>query len=233
MAIYCPKCGKKIADDAAFCTSCGVSLHTDVESTIEQHAKQFAQTMEQAGKKVGDKVSQTAKKLHKTTEKEARQFEQRIDQMSHHAQSWYERSFGAFGPLLESFVFLVIFRLILMVMELSDEANPDVRTVAAILLVYLLPLFALSLLSNYTQYLSKRNFPVKVFSPLLYAIFFVLLCWIISRILYDAGTHFTLPDLQTAALSLENSLPTIFIFVLLLGYVILMLNLPKTQGKKP
>jgi hypothetical protein len=232
--VNCPKCETKNDDDATFCTHCGVSLRSDVGSTIEQHAKQFAQNMEQVGKKVGDNIAQAAKKVHERTQKEAGQFEQRMDRMSRHAESWYDRTFGVFGPLLESFIFLIVFRLIIMAMELPNEQTPEINTMAAILLVYILPLFALSLLSNYTQYLSKKFFQIKVFSPLFYAIFFVLLCWIISRILYDGSTQFpTFPDLQTAAVSLENSLPTIFVFVLLIGYVILMLNLPKDQKKKP
>jgi hypothetical protein len=231
--VNCPKCGTKNENDAAFCTHCGVPLQSDVESTIEQHAKQFAQNMEQMGKKVGDQMTQAAKKVHETTQKEARQFEQRMDRASRHAENWYNKTFGALGPLLESFIFLIVFRLGIMLMELPNQETPGIHTIATILLVYILPLFALSLLSNYTQYLSKKFFKFRVFSPLLYAIFVVILFWIISKILYDASTHFTLPDLRTAALSLENGLPTIFIFVLLIGYVILVMSLPKDQKEKP
>jgi hypothetical protein len=232
--VNCPKCGIKNDDDATFCTHCGVSLHSDVGSTIEQHAKQFAQNMDQVGKKVADNIAQAAKKFHETTQKEAGQFEQRMNRVSHHAENWYNKTFGVVGPLVESFIFLIVFRVVIMVMQLPNQQTPEIHTGAAILLVYILPLFALSLLSNYTQYLSRKFFQFKVFSPLLYAIFFVLFCWIISKILYDASTHFTtIPDLRTAALSLENSLPTIFVFVLLIGYVILMLNLPKNHEKKP
>ncbi|HUT00206.1 MAG TPA: hypothetical protein VMY59_07815, partial [Candidatus Thermoplasmatota archaeon] len=138
-----------------------------------------------------------------------------------------------FGPLLESFIFLIVFRLVIIAMEHISFETSDIQTLASILLVYLLPFFALSLLSNYTQYLSRKFFQIKVFSPLLYAIFFVLFCWIISQILYDANTRFSNPDILTAAQSLENSLPTIFIGVLLIGYIILVLNLPKDQKKKP
>ena len=229
--VICPKCGTKNDDDATFCTHCGVSLCSDAGSTIEQHAKQFAQNMEQVGKKIGDQMAQAAKKVQETTQKEARQFEQRMDRMSHHAESWYNKTFGVFGPLLESFIFLIVFRIIIMVMDLPNQQTPEIHTLAAILLVYILPLFALTLLSNYTNYFSKKYFQFKMFSPLLYAIFFVFLCWIISKILYDTNAHFTIPDIQTAALSLENSLPTIFIFVLLIGYVILILSLPKNQKK--
>lgn len=231
--VNCLKCGKNNSDDATFCTYCGTLLRSDGGSTIEQHAQRFAQNMEQAGKKIGDQMAQAAKQFHESTQKEAKHIEQRMDRMSKRAESWYERCFGPFGPLLESFVFLIIFRLIILVMEYMNRETTEVQTVAGILLVYLLPLFALSLLSNYTQYLSKKFLQIKVFSPLLYAIFFVILCWIISRMLYDASTHFTVPGLQTAVVSLENSLPTIFVVVLLVGYVILALNLPRDQGKKP
>ena len=231
--VKCSKCGNDNSDDAAFCTTCGVSLRFDAGSTIEQHAQRFAQNMEQMGKKVGDQMAQAAKQFHESTQREARHFERRMDRISIRAENWYERRFGPFGPLLESFIFLIVFRLVIMVMELPNEETPEVHTVAAILLVYILPLFALSLLSNYTQYLSKKFFQIKVFSPLFYAIFFVLFCWIISKMLYDASNRFTNPDFQTAAVSLENSLPTIFVFVLLIGYVILVVNLPRDQGKKP
>lgn len=231
--VNCPKCGKNNSDDTAFCTNCGSSLRPDVGATIERQAKQFAQTMEQAGRKVGDQMAQAAKQIHENSQKEARSFEQRMDRMNQRAVSWYERSFGPFGPLLESLIFLIVFRLIILLMEHFNADTPDVQDVAAILLVYLLPFFVLSLASNYTQYLSRKFYPVKIFSPLFYAIYFVLLFWILSRILYDIGTHFSLSDLKTAATSLETSLPTIFVFALLIGYVILAVNLPKEQGKKP
>jgi len=231
--VNCPKCGMNNTDDASFCTSCGVSLHPDVGSTIENHAKQFAQSMERAGKKAGEQMAQAAKQIHETTQKELRQFEWRMDRASRNAENWGARTFGPFGPLLESFIFLIVFRLVIIAMEHISFETSDIQTLASILLVYLLPFFALSLLSNYTQYLSRKFFQIKVFSPLLYAIFFVLFCWIISQILYDANTRFSNPDILTAAQSLENSLPTIFIGVLLIGYIILVLNLPKDQKKKP
>jgi uncharacterized protein YjbJ (UPF0337 family) len=213
--VNCPKCGTKNDEDATFCTHCGVSMRSDIGTTMETQAKQFAHDMEQMGKKVGDNITQAAKKAQQTAQKKARDVEQRMDRMSKRAESWYERSFGPFGPLLESFIFLIVFRLIILVMEHLNQQTPEIRTIAAILLAYIFPLFALSLLSNYTQYLSKKSFSFKVFSPLLYAIFFVLLCWIIAQI------------------SLENSLPSIFVFILLIGYVILMVNLPKEKEKKP
>ncbi len=229
----CSKCQTSNDDDATFCTHCGMPLRSEVKSTFDQQTKQFAQTMEQMGKKIGDQMAQVAKQVHKTTQTQAKQFEQRMDRMSYRAESWYNRTFGIFGPLLESFIFLIVFRVIIMVMELPNQSTPEIHTLATILLVYILPFFVLSLLSNYTQYFAKKYYKFKIFSPLLYAIFFVLFCWILSRILYDVSIQFPTPNLQTAALSLENNLPSIFIFILLLGYVILILSLPRDQMNKP
>ncbi len=230
--VDCPKCGKKNEDGAFFCTNCGTSLRSDVGSTIEQRAKQFAQDMEQIGKKTGERMAQTAKQFHESTQETARRFEQRMDQVSRHTENWYDRTFGIFGPLLSSFVFLIVFRLILVVMQLPSVQPPEVHTVADILIPYVLPLFAISLFSNYTSYFAKKYFRFRIFSPLLYAVAIVLVFWILSRILFDAGNRFAIPDLRASALSLESSLPTIFVFVLLIGYVILALNMPKDGGKK-
>ena len=229
--ISCPKCGTLNDDDAIFCTKCGTALKSDAASPLEQHVKSFALDMQQMGKNLGESVMHAAKRIQADSQDIGKRFEQRVDHAGKSMESWYNRTFGIFGPLLESFIFLIVFRVLIMVMELPNEQTPEIYTLAAIILVYILPLFALTLLSNYTKYFSKKYFQFKIFSPLLYAIFFVLLCWMISKILYDASAHFSIPDLQTAALSLENSLPTIFIFVLLIGYVILILSLPRDQKK--
>jgi hypothetical protein len=228
----CPKCGKKNDDDAAFCTNCGTSLRSDVGSTIEQRAKQFAQDMEQMGKKAGERMAQSAKQFHETTQEKARQFELRMDQAGHQTENWYDRTFGIFGPLLSSFVFLIVFRIALLVMQLPSVKPAEINTVAVILIPYVLPLFAVTLLSNYTSYFAKKYFKFRVFSPLFYAVIIVLVLWIVSRILFDASIRFSTVDLRTGAVSLENSLPTIFVFVVLLGYVILALNMPRHEEKK-
>jgi len=231
--VNCPNCGTKNDEDALFCTHCGTSLRSDIGSTIEHHAKQFADNMEAAGKKVGERMSQAAKKIQDDTQVRARHLERRMDRMNRNAENWYDSTFKFFGPLLSSFVFLIIFRLVLAVMEIPSAQTPDLNIIAGILLPYLLPLFAVSLLSNYTKYLSRKYYSVRIFSPLLYAVVVALLFWILSRILYDVSVQYIISDLRASAASLESSLPSIFVFVLLLGYVILFINMPREVEKKP
>jgi hypothetical protein len=148
-------------------------------------------------------------------------------------KNWSDRTFGIFGPLISSFIFLIVFRVAIMVLEIPSMQTSETNKVAAILLMYILPLFAVILLSNYIQYFARKSYKFRVFSPLFYAITLILFLWIITKILYDVSVRFAISDVRTAAVSLENSLPTIFIFALLIGYVILFLNMPRDHKRTP
>jgi hypothetical protein len=231
--VDCPKCGKNNVDDAIFCTNCGMSLKSDAASTIERHVKMFAEDMDEMGKKLGESMTHTAKRMQEDSRNIGKRIEHRVDYASKHMENWYNHNFGIFGPLLESFIFLIILRLAIIVLEIPSVQTIETDKIVAILLVYILPLFAVTLLSNYTKYFARKSNKFRVFSPLFYAITLVLLLWIIAKILYDVSVRFTISELGTAAVSLENSLPTIFIFVLLIGYVILFLSMPRDQERTP
>jgi len=229
----CPKCGTLNDDDAIFCTKCGASLKFDSASPLEQHAKKFTQDVDRMGKNMGESISHVAKRIQTNSQDIGKRIEQRVDHASKYMENWYDHTFDIFGPLLSSFIFLIIFRIAIMVMEIPSMQSVETNKIATILLVYILPLFLVTLLSNYTQYFARKSYKFRVFSPLIYATTLILLLWIISQILYDVSIQFTLSEVRTAAVSLENSLPTIFIFVLLLGYVILFLSMPKDHEKTP
>ena len=230
--ISCPKCKSKNDDDALFCTNCGTALHSDIGSAIEHHAKRFAKDMEEMGKKAGEQMAQNAKQIHDHTRWRTKRFEQRMGQMSHRAENWYDRTFGVFGPLLASFVFLIVFRFVLVVMEIPSTETPDINTIAVVLVVYVLPLFGVTLLHNYTKYFARKSHQFRLFSPLFYSISLVLFLWILAKILYDISRSFTIADLGPAAVSLENSLPSVFVFVIIIGYVFLFVNMEWNEARK-
>jgi len=231
--VNCPKCGASNVDDAMFCTNCGSSLKTDAASGIEHHAKRFAADMEQMGKNLGESMTQAAHRIQKDSQDVGKRIEDRVDHASKSMEHWYYRTFGVFGPILASFIFLIVFRLAIAILEIPSVQTPDTLKVAAILVAYVLPLFAVTLLSNYTTYFARKSFKFRVFSPLFHAIAFILFLWILVKILYDVSTRFVLADVRTAAASLESSLPTIFVFVLLIGYVFLYFSMPRDKEKAP
>jgi len=229
----CLKCGKKNVDDAFFCIHCGTSLKSDAASTIERHAKMFAQDMEQMGKNLGESVTHTAKRIHGNTRDMGKRFEQSVDPAGKNVENWYDRTFGILGPLLASFLFLIILRLAIEIAKISGDEVPEMSTITAVILIYLLPLFCTTLLSNYTSYFARKSYKFRIFSPLFHSIVLVIFLWIVAQILHTLRDRLHIADLRTAAVSIENSLPTVFVFVLLIGYVILAITMSHEQGKKP
>ena len=102
--VDCPKCGKNNVDDAIFCTNCGMSLKSDAASTIERHAKMFADDMDEMGKKLGESMTHTAKRMQEDSRDIGKRIEHRVDYASKHMENLYNHIFGIFGPLLESFI---------------------------------------------------------------------------------------------------------------------------------
>lgn len=229
----CPSCGKNTDADAVFCKHCGFALKHETQSTIEDHAKAFAQNMEQMGKNLGDSLTRAAHRVQEESKQAGKRLEHRVNYASKSMENWYDRSFGILGPLLASFLFLIILRIVIEVLRVSGDEVQDMTAITSVLLTYLLPLFAITLLSNYTSYFSRKSFKFRVFSPLLHASAFVLILWVVVQILHDLRNRLDIAELGTASTSLENALPSIFILILLIGYVVLAFNLPKEPEKKP
>jgi len=229
----CPKCGINNVDDATFCTKCGTSLKSDAASPLERHAKMFAQDMEQMGKNLGESITHAAKRIQGDSRDMGKRFEQRVDQVGKNVENWYDRSFGILGPLLMSFIFLIILRLAIEIARISGDEVPEMSTITAVILIYLLPLFGTTLISNYTSYFARKSYKFRIFSPLFHSMALVIILWIVAQILHTLQVRLQIEDLETAAINIENILPTVFVFVLLIGYVVLAMNIPREQEKKP
>jgi hypothetical protein len=231
--LNCPKCGTQNDDDSMFCTKCGTSLKSDAATPLERHAMQFAQDMEQMGKNLGDSMIHAASRIQGDSRDMGKRFEQRVDQVGKNVENWYDRTFGILGPLLASFIFLIILRLAIEIARISGDEVPEMSTITAVILIYLLPLFGTTLLSNYTTYFSRKSYKFRIFSPLFHSMALVIILWIVAQILHTLRDRLQIADLGTAAVNIENSLPTVFVFVLLIGYVVLAMNMPREQEKKP
>jgi hypothetical protein len=230
----CPHCGKENDDAALYCKYCGVSLKTGATpASFDQRVKEFAQDMDRFGKRVGGHVSQTVQRVTDRTSEAGKRFERRTNYMSRHTGGWYDRTFGILGPLISSFLFLIVMRIIIQVLQLQQDTVEVFQILGSSLYTYLLILFGVTLLSNYTQYFSRKSLRFRVFSPLLIAVVPVVWLWVAMQILTTLSNPLKMPDLKTAASTIEQILPTVFIFVLLIGYVVFALDLSREQRIKP
>jgi hypothetical protein len=220
----CPKCGSKNDSDAVFCTHCRTPLKTAaVRSSLEKQTKKFAKDMEQMGRKTGDAMARSAKQMQQESKEMGRRVEQRIDQVTKHTESWYDRRFGIFGPLISSFVGLIVLRVAIEVMKISGTDVQMFSDLSSILLTYLFLVFCLLLLSSYTTYFSKKYQVCRWISPFSAAVVIVGFSWIVVRILsYVGSRHHELSSFVNVASTTERYLPTIFVFILIVGYLVLI-----------
>jgi len=232
----CKSCGTENDDAALFCKHCGVSLKPGSPppaTPFDQRVKGFAQDMDRFGKRMGERVSQTVQRVSDRTEEAGKRIEERTTSMGTRAQQGYDRTFGILGPLISSFIFLIIMRIVVELLQLSPDNVRVFQILGASLYTYLLILFGVTLLSNYTQYFARKYFQFRVFSPLLIAVVPVVWLWVAMQILLALSAPLKTPELRTAASTIGSILPTVFIFVLLIGYVVFALDLSREQHRRP
>ncbi len=189
--------------------------------------------MGQLGKRVGDRVSQAAQRIADRTSVAGRRIEQRTDSASRYAVTRYDRTFGILGPLISSFIFLIILRIIIELLQLTPDNVRVFQLLGASLYTYILILFGVTLLSDYTRYFARRSLQFRVFSPILIAVVPVVWLWVAMQILTTLSDPLKTPELKTAAASINSILPAVFIFVLLIGYAVFALDLSREQRRQP
>lgn len=215
--VYCSKCGKKNQDVAKFCIKCGNPLNLKGGKTgFEQKVEEFAEEMGRLGEKAGKKIEQATEKIGKKAEV-------RIDKATERFENRYKRTFGFFGPLVSGFLGLIILRFIVEILSLGANDEPVLGYVSSFLYTYLLWFFGLFLLSSYNSYF-YRNYKKthRWFSPVFTAIGSTAFFWLASKLFVILDNNLDVPTLATVASYIDMYLVAIFVFVLLLGYFIIL-----------
>lgn len=232
--VYCKKCGKKNKDDAKFCTKCGAPIKVQKEDKKhEKKVEGIAEDVKEIGEKVGKKIEQTAQAFGKEAGELGKRIEKRFDSAGKGFEGWYDRNFGVFGPLVSSFLGLIILRIIIMVMDFAADGVPILTEVSRFLYTYLLLFFVLILLSSYGSYFSRRyKKQFRWFSPVFSAIGFVIFLWLAAKFLIILNGSLDIPVLETIASFIETYLIMIFVFVLFVGYIVLMFMVSIERNSK-
>jgi hypothetical protein len=202
--VYCNKCGKKNEDNARFCIKCGSSLKLEKNKKEEELTEKV--------KKIGEKVG---KKIEKTAEEVGKQVEKSVEQAGKGFGSWYYRTFGVFGPLVSSFLGLIILRFIIEILSLSSTEVTVLGVISEFLYDYILLFFILMLLSSYNSYF-YRHYKRQ---------------WLAAKILLILDTSLDIPILASIASFIETYLVLISIFVLLIGYIYQMFTVSMTKER--
>lgn len=215
--VYCSKCGKKNDDDAEFCSKCGVKLDIlEEKETFENHVK-----------KTTSKIEEKATKFGKDMEKAGKRLETRIEHSFEGFNKWYDKKFNIIGPLVWSFLGLIILRFIIWLFEVSRDEYILLGDFSDFLFSYILLFFALMVLNSYNSYFNRRyKKQYRWILPAASTISFTVTIWLISKILVIIYKNLDIPVLTTIANFIDTYIILIFVAVLLTSYGFLMVILP-------
>jgi hypothetical protein len=212
--VYCTKCGKK-NDDAKFCIKCGFKLdNQEKEDTFEKNMKTTAKIIEEKAEEFG-----------KAAEKVGQKFERKIEDTFKNVGSWYDKKFKIFGPLVLSFLGLIILRFIIWLFALSGDTFSVFDEISDFLYSYLLIFFGLMLLNSYNSYFN-RNYKkhYRWIYPTISTISFAVGLFIVSMIFIILDKHFNITFLTTIANFIQTYIILIFVIVLVLSYIFMVFS---------
>lgn len=214
---YCYNCGKKNDDDADFCSKCGTRLDDqEKKDTFEKNIKNTAK-----------KIEEKAEKLGKSMEKAGKRFETRIEYSFVAFQNWYDIKFRFIGPLIWSFIGLIILRFIILFFEYSGDEYIVLGELSDFLYSFILIFFGLILINTYNSYFNriyKKQY--RWISPAISTISLTISLWIISQIFIILDTNLDIPVLTIIANFIDTYIILIFLAVLFLNYGFVMVIKP-------
>jgi ribosomal protein L40E len=206
----CVKCGAKLPEDAEFCTKCGNLIKTTEKSKKEgKEKKSIEEKIEETAEGIGTKAQKIGKRLEKGAERAGDQFNQ-----------WYDRTFKFGGPLIGAFLGLIILRLIIYIVQTSDEEIYIATAFSEGLHEYLLIIFGSLLLTGYNTYIYRKfKQQYQWVYPLFSAIGFSLGAWIAAQILLIISESNETPIFQAIGDFINIYIIAIFILALFIAYI--------------
>ena len=221
--VICSKCGKENNDDAQFCIKCGNSLtdRNSGSSSFEKQVEDFAAGVERVGKKTGKKIEQAVKRFGEETQDIGKRLEKATDRAGERLENWQDRTFGIFGPLVSSFIGIIVLRLVIEGLRIGAQETPVLGIVSDNLLDYLLLIFVIFLVSSYSTYLSRKYKSYRWISPIIVAVLIVVISTIVVTIASAVGKSTGEVNLIKAETQWrEKYMFMIFVIIILVGYLI-------------
>ena len=208
----CPSCHKSNPDDAKFCQYCGAKLtSSSSKSKFEQNMDHFGEEVEQIGKKIEESFEKTGKQV----------------------ETWYDKTFGVFGPVLSALIAFVILFIFINIFQFFGQNRPWMLEISTFLESLLLLFLVIFLLSSFSHYLSKKIKPFRFVSPLIGAIVFMVWFWVAITILAIIANQFDLAFVQTFTDFFEALIFPLAVLILLLGYVGVITSSRQESVEKP
>ena len=220
---YCTKCGAKLSEKAEFCTKCGTPIKSSDEAKKETKDK----------KSIEEQIEETAEDIGKKAEQIGKKIEKKADDVGYYINQWYDKTFKIAGPLIGTFIALIILRIIIYVMQASGDDIYIATALGEGLHEYLLIIFGSMLLSGYNTYLYRKyKHQYQWIYPLISAIGFIIGAWIAAQIMLIINQSDDTPILEAIGTFIDTYLIGIFILALIIGYAVQFAFAPYISQEK-
>lgn len=195
--IPCPNCKKENEDSSVYCIHCGIALSQETTNlSFDQNVKNFEEEINKFGKKIEKVFDDTGKNL----------------------ETWYDRTFGPFGPVLSSIFAIIVLLLALYLLKFFGAERPWLFEIQQFLEPLLIIFILVFLLSAYTNYLTKKIKLFRFISPLIGAFVFIFWFWVAIEIIAITGREFDVSILTSFSTIFGFLIIPIAIIIMVIGY---------------
>jgi phage shock protein C len=208
----CSSCNTINPEGANFCQECGAKLDLDnSRSTFNENMDHFEEEIEDFGKKIESSFENVGKRI----------------------ETWYDKTFGIFGPVLSAIIALVILFIVINALSFFGSSRPWMQEISGFLESLVLLFLVIFLLSSYSEYFTRKLTPFRFISPIIGAIIFIVWFWVAINILTIIATAFELSMVQSISDLFEALIFPLAILILLIGYIGVITSTKKDAQSNP
>ena len=206
----CPSCHKSNPDEAVFCQQCGFKFNGESKTKFEQNMENFGKEVEQIGKRIEASFEKTGKQV----------------------ETWYDKTFGVFGPVLSALIAFVILFILINIFSFFGRTRPWMLEISTFLESLLIIFLVIFFLSSFSNYFSKKFQLFRFVSPIIGAIVFMVWFWVGINILAIVAYQFNLELIQTFTDFFEVLIFPIALLILLIGYLGVITSMKQDTDKE-
>jgi hypothetical protein len=182
--------------------------------------EKFGERMAKRGEDFGEEMADLGERFGRRMQRRGREW-------GRHGRNWWYMHFGFAGPLIASVVGIILLVVAIVILKIVNFVlgSSFITAIAGFLYANIYLFFGIFLFTNYNEYFSKHfRSAYWMITPVTAGISLVIAFWIIASMLTLINVVPHLAILTTIANFINANLLTIFVIVLVLGYVFVIIG---------
>jgi ABC-type multidrug transport system fused ATPase/permease subunit len=198
-----------------------------MELKKNNHEKMVEEDIKKQTKKASEAIERAVQNFGDTAERFGKRIEQKMESASKDFERWHDKKFGIFGPLIWSFLGIIILRFIIGLIAISGEELEIMKIVGDFLHNNFLVFSGLMVISSYNTYFYRKyKKQYRWVNPLISTTVFISILWLISQLYLLIDSNLEIPIFNTIAKFISTYYLVLFIVITLIIYGFMMVVFP-------